>query len=378
MVKSDVIRFLSAHSKTERLIPFFLNKRFSGRDTIKVAVYYQENRISFSQIFPFIYYAHEFLQRFNAEFAYIPTDSVVEDDNALLPGADIAILQVWFDVDRDKLRSLLHRIKRKSPGCSVAFFDSFAPADLRLAATLGDDISYYVKKSILKDHSIYARATRGDTHLEEYYSKLYDLTPDMVSWNVPPGFLQKVRLGPNFFTAPFFLSEFDNDALPDFEARRQVDLHARLGSREEGWYGLMRKSAIRAVDKLDGSIDAVSGFGVSRKHFMSEMSASKICFSPFGHGELCWRDVEAMLSGSLLLKPDMSHLETAPDIYVPYETYAPLRWDFSDLQDVVDRWLRDDNERLRVTQNAYALISDYVRERRFLDQMAFLFEPCEA
>ena len=52
--------------------------------------------------------------------------------------------------------------------------------------------------------------------------------------------------------------------------------------------------------------------------------------SPFGWGELCLRDYEAVLGGALLLKPDMSHLETWPDVFVPHDTYAPFDWDATD------------------------------------------------
>ena len=30
--------------------------------------------------------------------------------------------------------------------------------------------------------------------------------------------------------------------------------------------------------------------------------------SPFGFGEICYRDFEAMLNGACLIKPDVSHL----------------------------------------------------------------------
>ena len=52
--------------------------------------------------------------------------------------------------------------------------------------------------------------------------------------------------------------------------------------------------------------------------------------SPFGYGEICFRDFEAVLSGALLLKPDCGHLETWPDIYGE-GTYVPLDWMASDL-----------------------------------------------
>ena len=59
--------------------------------------------------------------------------------------------------------------------------------------------------------------------------------------------------------------------------------------------------------------------------------------SPFGLGEICYRDFEILFSGCLMIKPDMKHIKTWPNIYIPMETYIPCRWDFSDLEEKV-RW----------------------------------------
>ena len=40
------------------------------------------------------------------------------------------------------------------------------------------------------------------------------------------------------------------------------------------------------------------------------MSSAKFGLSPFGWGEIGARDFEIFINGSLLIKPDMSHLET--------------------------------------------------------------------
>ena len=70
----------------------------------------------------------------------------------------------------------------------------------------------------------------------------------------------------------------------------------------------------------------------------------------------------------------MSHLDTLPDIYRAEETYLPVKWDFSDLEEVV-AWALDDEALCRhLTQNAYRAIADYVRRDRFVDDVAFLFQ----
>lgn len=77
----------------------------------------------------------------------------------------------------------------------------------------------------------------------------------------------------------------------------------------------------------------------SHKQYMEEQKRAIATLSPFGYGEVCVRDFEAILNGSLLIKPDMSHMKTYPNIFIPNETYVPVKWDGSDLIDVVDNIL---------------------------------------
>jgi len=99
-----------------------------------------------------------------------------------------------------------------------------------------------------------------------------------------------------------------------------------------------------------------------------------LCLSPFGYGEVCWRDYEAVLSGALLIKPDISHIETAPDIFRAHETYIPVAWDFSDLAEVMTWWLAHPAECEKVTRQAYKVLHDHARQARFVEQMARMFE----
>jgi hypothetical protein len=84
---------------------------------------------------------------------------------------------------------------------------------------------------------------------------------------------------------------------------------------------------------------------------------------------VCWRDFEAAWAGALLVKPDMSHVETAPDLFVPDETYVPLQWDFEDLAAVIADVLADEPRRRRIAGNAYDAMRAYATSNRFVDQL---------
>jgi hypothetical protein len=81
------------------------------------------------------------------------------------------------------------------------------------------------------------------------------------------------------------------------------------------------------------TIEKIKAYGietepVKRKKYVNEIKNSKIGLSPFGAGEICFRDFEIILGGALLFKPSMNHLNTYPDIYIDNETYVSFKWDF--------------------------------------------------
>jgi len=78
------------------------------------------------------------------------------------------------------------------------------------------------------------------------------------------------------------------------------------------------------------------------------------------------------LCGSLLVKPDMSHVRTWPDIFVPHETYVPVSWDFSDLEEVCAPYLADESKRLRLVETARARLLDSLKPQSFLNQFVSL------
>lgn len=77
--------------------------------------------------------------------------------------------------------------------------------------------------------------------------------------------------------------------------------------------------------------------------YYNRMYNSKIVLAPFGFGEIAPRDLESAMFGSVLIKPDMSHIETLPNVYIPNETYIPCKHDFSDLNEKIDYVLSNYN-----------------------------------
>ena len=97
---------------------------------------------------------------------------------------------------------------------------------------------------------------------------------------------------------------------------------------------------------------------ISKRKYHKELSESKITFSPFGWGEICYRDFEAYFSGSLLIKPSMDHIETWPNLYINNETYISCRWDLEDLIDLINKY--SNKKELQIPKNAQLIYNQYL------------------
>jgi hypothetical protein len=101
---------------------------------------------------------------------------------------------------------------------------------------------------------------------------------------------------------------------------------------------------------------------VSRRQYNRELRQVQAVLSPFGWGEVCFRDAEAVVSGAVLVKPAMDHVDTWPDIYQPNETYVPVMWDASDVVPKTQSVLGNAPDRQRLSTNAWqALQAAYRR-----------------
>ncbi len=85
-----------------------------------------------------------------------------------------------------------------------------------------------------------------------------------------------------------------------------------------------------------------NGQHIPPNEYYQIMRQSKIILAPFGYGEIAPRDFEAVQFGSILMKPDMSHVNTVPNPY-NQTTYASIKWDASDMEETVESILSDFN-----------------------------------
>jgi hypothetical protein len=306
------------------------------------------DEISRAQLFPYFKNANEF----SLQLRELPLKSFSAGSTAYRERADSVYLQTGFDLTDTQMGELLDAIEEAWPGTPITYFDWFAPTDLRYAKVLAPRIKTYVKKQLLLDFSQYGRPTIGHTNLTNYYAQRFKLSMPTVQFEVPENFERKIVIGSGFEFSPRILQLLKRPLSND----RPIDVHARITTKGTDWYTAMRTEAMRTVEKLPSSIFVAKNDLVSRWAYFHELRQSKICFSPFGYGEVCWRDFEAMSTGAVLVKPDMSHLRLAHDIFVPGETYVPIKWDLSDLRETIEGFLATPSELQRISRNAYNLL----------------------
>jgi hypothetical protein len=137
----------------------------------------------------------------------------------------------------------------------------------------------------------------------------------------------------------------------DYNEHKQYDVSLLLGRRdsdnfEHGVnqsppYNEHRNCLFNTVSNSFNSVRLNPGQRLNRDEYLNTMYNCKIILSPFGFGEITPRDLEAAMFGCVLIKPDMSHIETLPNVYIPYETYVPCKHDFSDINEKIEYVLSD-------------------------------------
>lgn len=223
----------------------------------------------------------------------------------------------------------------------------------------------YLKAQLLKDRSLYMHEHYASRIFTDYYHKKYGVTdkepyiaqpvqnPDDlkklgVSWN--SAFMHYGVLGTYLLRLrgiiPCNALLYFSRKIQDAAAPRSIDISCRMGisySRETVCFQRkkMREllSAHLPTDKL------------SRPQYFKEMGNSRICVSPFGLGEITLKDFECFLTGTLLLKPDMSHMDTWPDLFEDNKTCLFHDWDLDNVQERIDWALSHEKERIEIARN---------------------------
>ena len=339
----------------------------------KITVLAFYDRIScFHSLRPFLLYKDQKLFDYTNSIDYC----LKKDKNRIL------VMMRWFlkpdYVDIELLKRLRDKYER------IVFFHGDAGGGIPRAEVL-PYVDLFYQKALFKDRSLYQRSLYGKELYSDYSHREFgvedpepferapvtdpaDLDKLRLSWNIGVGQFPKhkyrqrtaialARIIDLRLVRPFY-STLKRRAASEVAngAGRDIPVHARLGLVSQPSLAHHRK---KMLEQIGGDARFITG-KVPQRQYNRELVRSRVVLSPFGWGELCFRDFEAVLSGAVLLKPNMSHIETWPDIFSEGETYVGFRWDADDLLEKTNTVLNDEVSRRRIAENAYNAYHDQV------------------
>ena len=264
-------------------------------------------------------------------------------------------LHKWWKRDKDRVFSFLaHAKKYTNKLIYLDDKDSTSTTDFEVLPF----VDLYLKKQLLRDRQLYGKSFYGDRIFTDFYHKTFGITDenerfsetiDMekqgkkidLSWHIGLGNMIGDIMKFSRIMGPIkaLLPPSYDVALHDPFQDRNIDIMAR--GRRYYSRNTVRFHRERIGTLLDGmgNLRIATNGHVSVRRYRKEMRQAKLVVSSFGWGEIGVRDFEAFIYGAALVKPDMTHLETWPNIFIPGVTYQPIKWDFENLEDIIENLL---------------------------------------
>jgi hypothetical protein len=247
---------------------------------------------------------------------------------------------------------LLH--DAKSAGVKIVLFDSADAAGTRAFDVL-PYVDVWLKKQVYRDRSRYTRTDGGNHYMSWLPDEIEeiprfkgkavderDLEKLAVGWNIGmldyrsfPELVYRLRIAPSNFMPQIYARVAMRPALA---GERPFIFSYRGGMKDNPRYAFARKRLVEVLHQSSDAIDGefILGGKTSKNNYLNELRSSKTGLSPFGWGEICYRDFEIIQNGALLLKPSVDHLQTWPEFFIPGETYIPIDWEYKSLVDTLN------------------------------------------
>lgn len=280
----------------------------------------------------------------------------------------LIIVRKYHDRNYDLKLAQRDLIRYKKKFDKIVYFDDSASSSYVLFS-LFPYLDEYWKRSILKDTSMYSKSYYGGHVYSDYYNKNYsvydqnwtlknqtkvaneDFNKLKISWNIGIGlfplstnsfanknykFIKKLNTAisvlPSLNLLKFFIKFYIKNMI--IELNKDIDLNLKkkkISARftSKGYnesIGFQRELILK---KISNNKIFLTGT-VPNWQFIQENKSIFAMISPFGWGEICYRDFEAVLCGSYLIKPNTSHISTWPNIF-DNNMYHSLDWKISNI-----------------------------------------------
>jgi hypothetical protein len=291
---------------------------------------------------------------------------------------------------KNEIIPLLNRLKKKVD--YLVFFDN-ADSTGYFHNDVMPYVDHYFKKQLFKDFSLYAKPLYRKRLFTDFYARNYNLhkkNEDKPTYKLDSKHINKISLSWNFALKDYRSSNILSKFLYGFIRKNNLKYYKPSINRKiilaanytvKNAYDLVyfqRNQLLKILKEQYKSNPMVSLGKIPKKNYLKTMRSSKAIISPFGWGEICYRDFETFISGAALIKPDMDHLDTWPNLYKKHKTYIPIPWKIEEWKDLIPEILTDENYLIEIAkngQNAYKKVWSKQGNEAFCDHFIKMVTP---
>jgi len=256
-------------------------------------------------------------------------------------------------------------------------------------------VDKFLKGQILKDKTLYLKPFKTGRIFTDTFNDLYNSQEVMVDY--PPldeKYIDKIGISWNTCFENYSESRYNyknkikrkltdyilNHISKSFNVEfspvsnlRDSQISCRVGLSHS------RPSVIAHRVAINNTLNkrAVETMKVSLPEYFDELRTSQIGVGPFGVGEITLRDFEIIICGALLLKPDMSHLDTWPNLFINEKTCITHKWDLSDFDEKIDDILSHKKECVEIANNAQNVYKHALSENGMQEFVERLVKYCK-
>jgi hypothetical protein len=252
--------------------------------------------------------------------------------------------------------------------CKLIYYDLAAsPAARELKLLPLFDL--YLKRQVYRDRSVYLGKHNWSGRFRAWDERTEGKITDFCS----PDDLNKIKVAWNLGYSDLntnnkWLKKFGFMDLKDTQLF--MDSQKRFLLTYRGKPSSNQRSVLKEYITNNNGNNCLVGDPIKRAKFLKELSSTKYVVSPFGYGEICYRDFEAVICNSILLKPSMNHIETWPNFYQENVNYIPLKWDLSNLSEKIDYCELNYDDALKVKNNARQYFKEhYLNSAKFINHL---------
>lgn len=324
---------------------------------------FSPNEISF--LYPLFKYKNE-LKEYGTQLLFTQDIHKIDSDVCMLSSKFFSTVWSKYGVQSvlDALTTMRKKAKKiiwydVSDSTGTTHFNVLPYVDVYLKNQILSDKKNYLKKyygariySDFMHHHFNIEDTDPDEEHLNYIPQQNLLDKVSCGWNSGLAYFGKRRSMQNYFFTkyPATLKLF-NTAWVKPDHNKSIAISCRLGTQYNR--ATIARSRQMIISQLQSIIPTNK---LSHRAYYKELKQSIAALCPFGLGEISLRDFEVVINGVAMIKQDMSHVETWPNLWIKESTYLDFKWDLNDLSEKVQFAI--DNP-LKMRDYAYAAQNIY-------------------